>query len=304
MTSLRPRRRRLARSAAVALAAAFALAPGLGAPVPAAAQRAAAGQGVLALEPIGGFTSLGNVRILTTSLCPARSTSLIVRITGGGFKPDTNVMGNTAISLVPKTPDGRGYVAPIFADWDYLASAHDAKLPLNGPATLTLLCADIDLERIDARMEGAVTFSAAGTRPTYLQKGGPRLATGLPGIPAPGNGGVPKDAPTAPPVTTNAAGQYLPGQAVAIGAGDGQSGAAPDAAAPVRSGVGQGVDASDSGAGSSSQDQEAASATADPDGGGGTSTGLLLAVGFSAALLAFGAYVFTRRPRPDVNSYF
>ncbi len=173
----------------------------LGVPV-AGAQAAEPGQNSgLALEPIGGYTDLANVRVLSMARCPAQSTSLIVRISGAGFPPDTNVMGNTEISNVPLTPDGSGYVAPIFADWEYLASAHDAKTPLDGEAVLTMLCADSDLERIDARMQGALRFqSGAGKKSTYLQDGGPRLATGISGIPEPGNGGVPKNAPTAPTV--------------------------------------------------------------------------------------------------------
>lgn len=165
--------------------------------------------GKLALEPIGGFTEIANVRILTTELCPPQSTGLVARISGAGFKPDSNVFHNQPLSMVQKMPDGSGYVAPIFADWDYLASAHDAELPLEGLAKITLLCADADLERIDARMEGSVRFeSESGERSTFLQEGGPRIASGIPGVPAPGNGGVPEDAPTAPPpggtVTTDA----------------------------------------------------------------------------------------------------
>lgn len=161
----------------------------------------------LALEPIGGYTKLGDVRIITTELCPAQSEVIIARISGAGFKPDSNVFGNTELALVPKMPDGSGYVAPIYADWDYLATAHGAKTPLEGMATLTFLCADKDLERIDAQLEGSVRFESKPGEPTrYLQDGGPRVASGLPGVPAPGAGGVPQDAPTAAPVSVSSAG--------------------------------------------------------------------------------------------------
>ena len=280
--------RSVAAAGLVATCAALALAPIAGAsPLPSAQQVVTSNQGSLALEPIGGYTDLGNVRILTTALCPEKSTNIVARISGAGFPADTNVIGNTGLDLVQRAPNFTGYVIPIFADWEYLASTHEAKLPLKGSASLAVLCADADLERIDARMEGGLEFeSSTGKKSTYLQDGGPRIATGLPGIPPPGNGGVPEDAPTAPPVTTNAddqsAGQSLPGQSLPGQTANGGTGA-------TQSDVKGGSDTT------GIATDQAASASKD----GGPSTGLLLAIGLLAALLAFGGYVFSRRPRSD-----
>ena len=245
----------------------------------------------LALEPIGGYTELANVRIITTQLCPERSEVIIARISGAGFEPDSNVFGNTELALVPKMPDGSGYVAPIFADWDYLASAHDAETPLNGRAELTLLCADKDLERIDARMEGAVRFeSEEGERSTYLQDGGPRIASGLPGVPAPGNGGIPEDAPTAAPVlgVVGTADSDLPGS---------QPGGASTSDAEAAGGADGGQD----GEGNDAQSQ-GKQLTASDGGGPGARTGLVALGGVALLLIAGVGYVFTRRP--STNSGF
>ncbi len=275
-------RSRTSLASVVTVCAALTIAPIVLASTPATAQQVVeSGDDALALEPIGGYTDLGNVRILTTALCPEKSTNIVARISGAGFPADTNVIGNTGLDLVQRAPDFKGYVIPIFADWEYLASAHEAKLPLKGMATLSVLCADVDLERIDARMEGAVEFASSdGKKSTYLQEGGPRIASGLPGIPPPGNGGVPNDAPTAAAVTTNAAdqspAQTSPVQASGGGTSDVKSGEISDT-------VG---DASD----------QAATAS---EGGEGAPTGLILAFGLALAMLAFGAYVFLRRPGPD-----
>lgn len=250
---------------------------------------AAVGQGNLALEPIGGFTDLGDVRVITTALCPAQSTNLMIRISGGGFRPDSNVIGNSQIAGQLMTPDRTGYVVPIFADWEYLAESHEARTPLNGPAELTLLCADADLERIDARMAGRLRFeSRSGEKSKYLQDGGPRIATGIPGIPPPGSGGVPRNAPTTPPVT-NAAGQLLEAPAPADAAGTApaaDSGASQAASAPgtAKAKAKPGVGAT-------------RSLDAQPTAARGSSPVTLLALAATAALLGWALLIFVRRPR-------
>lgn len=273
-----------------------------------ARESAPASQGNLALEPIGGYTDLGDVRVITTALCPSSATNLVIRISGGGFKPDSNVIANTVAAGLLRTPDGTGYVVPIFSDWEYLAESHAAKTPLNGPADLTLLCSDADQEHIDARMAGHVRFeSHPGEKSTYLQDSGPRIATGIPGVPAPGAGGVPLDAPTAPPPP------ILQGQPEA-GAGPGLGAQAEGGTrqpSPEQAGESDAAveaESEDPGvqeeAGTSRDDGGQVVATADRSTARGSASLLIAAVAAVIGVGALGLLVYIRRPRPGASRSF
>src|SRR3954468_12251035 len=112
-------------------------------------------QGEIGLDPATGRTDLGTVAVMTTEKCPLQTTNYIVRITGAGFPNDNgNATGNKSIDDIEYAPGGTGYFIRLAADLENLGTANNVKPPLNGTATLQLVCGDLYLNKVYATMTG------------------------------------------------------------------------------------------------------------------------------------------------------
>ncbi len=279
--------------------------------LPAAGQAAAAGTqapaaatkdvptGPLAIEPQNGDDQAGEVRLVTAQTCPKAATNYIVTVLGAGFGAGSNAVGNTDVTQLSATSDGKGLVVPLWGTWRMIADANEVRDPLDGTATLSMLCIDNFGSTVYAANIGRIKFTKHTNAPSdFEQVGGPQLNSGQPrtaeeveaaarndgSFPKPNQGEV-KIATASAPVAPAAA--NYPDLAPAASSERTETAADPAAGSDVRSDV-PAQDGSDS--------SEINASPTSGESGGGLPIGAILAIVLLAAILGVGgvAYRATR----------
>jgi hypothetical protein len=264
------------------------------------------GDPVVALEPTTGTTDSGAVNVVTDRPCPAEATNVVVRIAGAGFPEDSNAVGNTEISVLPRPQTGDGLVIPLFGSWEVVAASNGSSQALEGDARMTLLCLGDLGTQIVSEMAGDVRFERAdgAAAGRYSQIGGPEIVTGT--IPTAEPAGTWEDG--APPSEPGVQEQppYDPGTQLPAEdppAADGELSVEPPVEGDGEAGADQVAQGAAAGAPTGSEPAAMSNASmsntaSETPVDGGSRTALVVGAGVLALALAGGAAAYGRPRRP------
>lgn len=155
--------------------------------------------GALEVEPGSGGTDIEPLAMSMTEACPETADSFLVQIAGGGFPEGSNAVGLTPF-------DTPGQVLDHFlmgGTWNIIAENNGAELPLDGVASLRLVCAQESTTDV-GDFTATVTFTApeSGTNSTFTMGGQASPTTTPDASPTPTPEGSPTPTPDASPTPT------------------------------------------------------------------------------------------------------